>query len=238
MRPDAEPLHQSDQRLVRTVDSLAEDQWREPSVLPGWSRAHVVAHLALNAEGLANLLDGAAHDNPAPVYASDEARDADIEELAAEEPAAIRERLFAGTERLRELVAGAPDELWDLVGERTPRGPAIPLAGVPAMRIREVEIHHADLDAGYSYADWPNAFAVELLDLVTGDRERDPDSPAFSVHATDLGRSWPVGADAPVVSGTAGALGWWLVGRGGAEGLTSDDGQVPTLGPWRRTPAK
>src|SRR3954469_13459089 len=48
-----ERLHQSEQRLLLSVDSLGAEAWTGASVLPGWSRAHVAAHLALNAEALA-----------------------------------------------------------------------------------------------------------------------------------------------------------------------------------------
>ena len=112
-----------------------------------------------------------------------------------------------------------------------------PVIGVPQTRRREVEIHHADLGAGYGPADWPADFCTELLDVVTVDRASAADSPAFAVRATDAALTWDVGADQPVVDGTAAALGWWLVGRGGGEGLTCDGGVLPRLGPWRRTPA-
>ena len=82
-----ERLHQSEQHLLRTVDSLRSDSWTQPSVLPGWTRAHVAAHLALNAEGLTGAVDGLAHELDVPVYESGERRDADIEELAHAEPA-------------------------------------------------------------------------------------------------------------------------------------------------------
>ena len=45
-------LRDADHRLVRTVDGLSDEQLAAPSLLPGWTRAHVVAHLALNAEAL------------------------------------------------------------------------------------------------------------------------------------------------------------------------------------------
>ena len=104
------------------------------------------------------------------------------------------------------------------------------------MRHREVEIHHADLDAGYGCADWPDAFAVDVLDSVTVDQAA---AGPFTVTATDLDRSWPVGGGGgPLVTGTAAAIGWWLVGRGGGTGLTCDAGPLPELGPWRRSPAR
>ena len=51
-----ELLPEATQRLVRTVDGLDDDALAAPSGLPDWTRAHVVAHLALNAEGLASVL--------------------------------------------------------------------------------------------------------------------------------------------------------------------------------------
>jgi maleylpyruvate isomerase len=230
-------LHQSEQQLLRTVDSLRPDDLREPSVLPGWSRAHVVAHLALNAEGLAGAVDGCAHGREVPMYESNERRDADIEDLAAADAPEIRERLFAGGQALRDALESLEVDQWDGGFPRTPDGPRVELRTVPDTRRREVEIHHADLDAGYGPSDWPEDFRIELLDLVTVDRADDPDSPAFTVRATDTIQTWAVGADQPVVEGTAAHLGWWLVGRGSGEGLSCDTGDVPRLGPWRRTPA-
>ena len=49
-------IPEATQRLVRTVDSLDDEELATPSGLPDWTRAHVVAHLALNAEGLAGVL--------------------------------------------------------------------------------------------------------------------------------------------------------------------------------------
>ncbi len=91
-----------DERLVRTVDGLADADYAAPSALPGWTRAHVVAHLALNAEGLAGALRGVLAGQAVPMYSSQERRDADIEELAQAEPAELRERLLAGVTGLAD----------------------------------------------------------------------------------------------------------------------------------------
>jgi maleylpyruvate isomerase len=79
---------------------------------------------------------------------------------------------------------------------------------------------------------------MELLDTVTANHQDSPDSPGFAVRATDTVRTWRVGAEEPVVEGTAADLGWWLVGRGRGEGLTNATGDLPRLGPWGRTPAR
>ena len=57
------------------------------------------------------------------------------------------------------------------------------------MRVREVDIHHADLGAGYTPADWPEDFRVLLLESMT----KRPYPAPFSVRPTDLDRTWHYG---------------------------------------------
>jgi maleylpyruvate isomerase len=97
------------------------------------------------------------------------------------------------------------------------------------MRLREVEIHHADLAAGYDRGGWPPAFAAHLLDTM---RSRGAATAPFTAYATDLDRAWTYGEGGPTVSGVGADLGWWLTGRGTGEGLTSDDGELPQIGAW------
>jgi len=231
---ELESLHHSDQRLLRTVDSLSGEDWQGPSLLPGWSRAHVVAHLALNAEGFAGALDGLARDEPVAIYPSNEARNDGIEELAKADHGEIRERLFAATTRLREVMEQLSPENWDGGVNRLPEGPVWPAASLVEARQREVEIHHADLGLAYTHRNWPIEFAKTLLDSASATHDLSPDSPAFTLRAMDVGRDWPVGAPSPVVTGSASNLGWWLIGRGSGEGLTSEPGPLPALGPWQR----
>lgn len=230
-------LHRSDQHLVRTVDSLTPEDWSAASILPGWTKAHVVAHLALNGEALAGALAGLQDGRAVPMYASDEARDADIAELAAAAPDVIRERLFAATQRFRDAVATVADDAWSGSIDRLPGGPSWPAAAVPGARWREVEIHHADLGTTYRHLDWAADFVDHLLEQASGDHADSPDSPGFTLAPTDRERTWTAGAEAPTVRGRAADLAWWLVGRGEGEALTVD-GDLPRLGPWRRSPLR
>lgn len=233
----AAALHESEQRLVRTVDSLADDEWAQPSVLPGWTRAHVIAHLALNAEGMAAALEALRHGERRAMYQSNESRDADIDELAAAPVPDIRARLFAAGERLRETFAALSDEDWGGSVDRVPGGPQWQVLGMPGARRREVEIHHADIGGDYRHSDWPPDFCHELLDVLAAEQAANPDTDTFRISATDLGRTWSVGGDEPVVAGSAADLGWWLAGRGSGEGLSTKSGVLPRIGPWRRTPS-
>jgi maleylpyruvate isomerase len=224
-----EELQDATNRLVRTVDGFQEDDWATPSGLPGWTRAHVVAHLALNAEGLAGALTGIVQDEPMPMYSSQEDRDRDIEELAGGDPAELRERLLAGCTLYADAWTALPDESGGATFERTPGAARIPAGATLGMRLREVEIHHADLVAGYSHADWPPRFCEILLGSMTKREWSEP----FTAAPTDLDGTWSYGEGAgPTVSGAAADLGWWLTGRGSGEGLTSDRGELPKVGAW------
>jgi len=219
--PDAfalqlELVHRATQSTVQTVDGLTDSEWAEPSLLPGWSRAHVVAHLTNHAEGLARAVRGLRVRRPVPIYDSNEARDQGIERLARQRVEVIRELFLASVtdvyDALRHLVPG----LRTLTVERTPGGQLLAADELVLMRWREVEIHHADLGAGFTHHDWSPEFVDYVLPLVSYDREPE----------LDLSR----------ISGAPADLAWWLLGRGSGEGLT---GELPSLGPWtRRTPVK
>ncbi|NYD41710.1 maleylpyruvate isomerase family mycothiol-dependent enzyme [Nocardioides panaciterrulae] len=230
--PAPDLLAEASQRLIRTVDGLEDEAWARPSGLPGWSRAHVIAHLVLNAEGLTGALRGLVAGEPTPMYRSQEARNSDIDELASADPAELRDRLLGATTELADAIGAVPEDLGGAVLERVPGGArTFRAATAPGMRLSEVEIHHADLDVGYTAADWPPVFAASVVDSM---RKRDSWSTPFTGRATDLDRSWTFGAGAeagPTVSGTAADLAWWLTGRGSGEGLTSD-GELPGIEGW------
>ena len=223
-------LREADQRLVRTVDGFEADDLAAPSLLPGWSRAHVVAHLALNGEALEGALDGLAAGQPTSMYASPEARDEDIAELAAAEPSELRARLLASTARFDAAVGGLPEDQWQARIERTPGGPSFAAHSAVLMRLREVEIHHADLGAGYTHAEWEPAFAALLVDSMTGR----PFPAPFRVLARDLARTWELGEGegGPTVTGDSRDLGWWLTGRGDGGRLTCDGDALPEVPAW------
>ncbi|MFC4784905.1 maleylpyruvate isomerase family mycothiol-dependent enzyme [Nocardioides sp. MAHUQ-72] len=227
---DADLLAEASQRLIRTVDQLDDAAWAEPSGLPGWTRAHVVAHLVLNAEGLSGALGGLVQGEAIPMYASQEGRDRDIEDLAQAEPTELRTRLLGATTDLADALAAIPEDVWSTRIERVPGGRTFAAASVPDMRLREVEIHHVDLGVGYGRADWSTGFAASVIDSMG---HRDTGDSAFTVRATDLDRSWSLGSGTgPTVSGTSVDLAWWLTGRGTGDGLTSDDGELPGIGAW------
>ncbi len=117
---DLTGLEVSAQAFIRTVDALTSEELAAPSLLPGWTRAHVVAHVALNGFALAGVLDGLVHDQPVAMYESDEQRDAQIEELAEAEPSELREQHLAATTAFADAVEALQDEHWSGHIDRLP----------------------------------------------------------------------------------------------------------------------
>jgi maleylpyruvate isomerase len=227
--PDLETARQwwgDGERAVATaLEQLPDDELRRPSPLPGWTRAHVVAHLARNADALVNLCTWARTGAETPMYPSREARDADIETTAALPPGELRADLRDAAARLAEAAAVLPDEAWG-APVRNMQGRTIRAREIPWMRAKELWVHGVDLDAGLSFADAPPEFLAALVDDVLAlfaSRDQTPDE---TLVATDVGRTW--GSGAARVEGPLSSLAAWLT-RSRAEGLTGD---VPALPAW------
>lgn len=224
-------LRRGTHRLVRSVDAMTDTDWSAPSLLPHWNRSHVVAHLTLNAEALAAVLHGAAEERAVPMYPSQHVRDEEIDDLGRVAPGALRDRFLASTTTIEHALVELPPAARERTFDRVPGGRTVSVADVLPMRLREVEIHHADLGLAFSPADWPDDFTVHLIETMTA---RHSAAPSFRVHASDLDRTWACGPEesGPTVSGPAAALGWWLTGRGTGDGLTSNDGMLPRIESW------
>ena len=150
------------QRLLGTARVLAEPDLRQPSLLPGWTRAHVLAHLARNADAMRNLLIGARSGQEHPAYPSVQARDADIEQGAGRNAKELMDDLASSAMALRTVIIALPDDAWQFP-VRVPDSGPFPAAELLTRRLVEVELHHCDLGAGYGPADWPPAFAAMEL---------------------------------------------------------------------------
>ena len=150
------------QRLLDDARTLSEAGLRVPSQLPGWTRAHVLAHLARNADAMRNMLAGARSGRVPPAYASVDDREADIERGAAMSPGDLMADLADSAMALRTVARQLPDEAWQVQVQMLDSEP-FPAAGLLTRRLVEVELHHCDLGTAYGPADWPAAFAE--LDL-------------------------------------------------------------------------
>jgi maleylpyruvate isomerase len=223
-------------RYLAALTLLDDASLRGPSVLPGWSRAHVVAHVSRNADAFTRVLEQASAGLPAAMYPSAAARDADIEETVRMlDPGALVEDARRSSARFEEAAracTAGPDACFARV-DGAPE--TTPLTDLVFRRRAEVEIHHSDLDVGYAPAGWPTDFSVTLVGQRQDEMARLPDGcPSLVLSSVDVPGLWKLGVgQGPEVSGAVGDLAWWLVGRGGGRGLTCSAGALPTLERWR-----
>ncbi|HEY7918892.1 MAG TPA: maleylpyruvate isomerase family mycothiol-dependent enzyme [Streptosporangiaceae bacterium] len=159
------------QRLLGTARVIAEPDLRQPSLLPGWTRAHVLAHLARNSDAMRALLVGVRSGQDRPAYASSEARDAAIERDAAQGAKDLVADVADSAMALRTIARQLPDQAWAYPVRILDSAP-FPAVQLLTRRLVEVELHHCDLAAGYGPADWPGTFAsLELAEPMRTQRQ-------------------------------------------------------------------
>ncbi|WP_427923161.1 maleylpyruvate isomerase family mycothiol-dependent enzyme [Streptomyces sp. cg40] len=221
---DLASVHDATERLLTAAAALDNASAAEPSRLPGWSRNHVLAHLARNADALVNVLEGR------PMYATASVRDADIERDA---PRPLDVQLADVRESgARFQAAGAAPADWSRTVELR-NGVTDTASRVPFRRWVEVELHHVDMGIGYELEDLPEEFTRREIDFLADRFTGHPEVP--STHLSDGTHAWSTGrpAEKPevTVTGSPADLLGWLCGRRTGSALTVDGGSLPTLPP-------
>jgi maleylpyruvate isomerase len=233
-------LGESTDRLLATAAALTDTQAAAASRLPGWTRGHVLTHIARNADGFRNLLGWARTGIETPMYPSEEARARGIQAGAGRSAADLAADLRASAAAFAAAAEDLPADAWDAQVAR--RGVTFPAAGILTRRLSELEIHHVDLGAGYQPGDWPAGFVQETLARVAGDFAGRPDAPACLARPDGQDAAYPIGpgpasaglATPVTVSGPPATLLAWLIGRdGGARLEVAGAATVPVLPPWR-----
>jgi maleylpyruvate isomerase len=215
-------------RLVATTQALTDDDLREASALPGWTRAHVLTHVAQAADSRTGLLRAARAGRIGQQYASEQARADAIEAGARRPPGVIRADLDRAIQECLTAIREHPSGLWD--------APAVWLGGgrrpvrgvLPGLR-RELEYHHVDLAAGYQPADWPDDFVAIELSQVTAMMDRRDDAPPMTLDGHGV---LHIGTSPPVdVTGPPAAMLAWLSGRSDGSGVDPASSALPTIPP-------
>ena len=215
------------EQLLTTARSLDPGSIGDPSLCPGWTRGHVLTHIARNADALLGLVTNATTGSSTPMYASPDARDADIEAGAArplaEQVADLETsaaRFAAGAAGLTEELSGVP-----LLARNNTK---VKAGYLPFMRMREVVLHHIDLDAGFSFPEVDDEVLLALLQDTIRRLRHDPETPSMSIR-TNEGDVWSIGDGRPIVSGTRAAVLAWLT-RGDTSGVEGTLPTIPSLG--------
>lgn len=234
-------------QLLATAASLSDAEVAAPSLLPGWSRGHVLAHVARNADSHVNLLTWARTGVPTPQYPTVEARNAEIEAAAARPAPAHLADLEDSAGRLAAAIRDMPAEAWSAPVEGM-RPPAHPAWYVLVRRLREVAVHHVDLGAGYRPSDWPDSFVRRELHDCRLSWPYERSTVSTIILTGESGQRWENLGKGPAVQGAPADMLAWLTGRSHGEGVTlvpagqssppGDDGAVlPEAPPWLTMPA-
>lgn len=192
------------------IAGLSEREYGAASALPGWTRKHVVAHLAANAEAIGNLVRWARTGEKTPMYASPQERAAGIERGSLLSAGELTRWFTESAATLADAMAALPEEAWraEVV---TAQNRAVPASETLWMRGREVMVHAVDLATGLTFADLPDDFLRELREDIRARRGHDA---------------------VPDVRGSLADVTAYLAGRP-VGGVTSADGGLPpTLPPW------
>jgi maleylpyruvate isomerase len=233
-------LAAAESRVLRGAETLDDDAVRAPSTLPGWSRGHVLAHLARNADGMRNLVAWASTGVRTPMYPSPAARAADIEAGSGRRAEDLVADLAAAAERLARALAAMPPEAGDAVVQIGPALTPVKGSELAYLRLREVEIHHVDLDIGQRPEDWSDPFVLRTLDQLVPRFAAEDGLSVGRLRDTASTREWAL-SDAAEDGELAGP-GWlllgWLTGRvdpraAAAAGLAwTGGGDVPSAPAW------
>jgi maleylpyruvate isomerase len=189
----SDEIDQATQRLLDAARVIAEPDLRSPSLLRGWSRAHVIAHLASGADAMRNLLGGVRSGRYRTAYASAAVRDAAIESGAAWTTAELMTWLADSAVALRTVTRRLPDDRWQVPVKLLDSAP-FAAGELLVTRLVEVELHHCDLGIGYGPGQWPAAFgAMELAEPMRSQREErlSYQQPAISARAKSAARPAP-----------------------------------------------
>ncbi len=214
-------LSRATSALLGATMGLSDEQWREPSLLPGWTRGHVGAHLALNADALRRVVEGVLNNEPVPMYGSAAIRDHDIEQSAAKPGLELQTDLDTTATQFANTIDGRNEDERHLLVELR-NGLELPLGKVAINRLSEVVLHHVDLGTGFSLADASEASLDWLLQFWAFRLHRREDFPALLLDTGEReyeigSRGW--GTDYRRLSGTSLQLLGWITGR-------SDGGEI------------
>ncbi|MDO4785111.1 MAG: maleylpyruvate isomerase family mycothiol-dependent enzyme [Propionibacteriaceae bacterium] len=202
--------------LLGHTIGFSEEDWSLDSRLPGWSRAHVAAHLAENAVGLRRLILGVIRGREAAMYDSPEARDAAIQLGAARDSLSLQIALDTSAGLLATALHDLPPAMRD-EPVRLASGIRVPARLIPLIRLSELILHHCDLDSGFTLGEADTTPVLWCLELRAAMLRGRRDYPALRLIASE-GLDVTTGRDGrqDLVRSDARTLLAWLTGRGPA----------------------
>ncbi|ROO52601.1 maleylpyruvate isomerase [Micromonospora sp. Llam0] len=202
------------EQLLATAASFNDADVREPSLLPGWSRGHVLTHVARNADGGTRMLTRARTGVQTSEYPSMATRAAQIEAGHHRSAKTLLADVHDSAARYAVAYRSMPARAWSRPLRWT-SGKVRPAYRAADSRLTEVLVHHVDLRTSFRPESWPDGFVSTTMTTVISAFTTRKDVPALRLVATDAGTEHQLGAqdDALVVRGQQASLLAWLLGR-------------------------
>lgn len=215
--PDRSQAKAGEEAFSHAIRSLPDDALAGPSLLPGWSRAFLVAHVASNAAAFTRAIDGALQGGDTRMYVDRAARDAQIEEVSALPATELRVRSDHSASLLEAVWSGLSSEQWAL-DFTNGQGKQVPLTASVKARAREVWVHLVDLDAGVGFEALPPQITEAVLREVWASwQARGVDTGLAVTTTASDGASLTLGAaeseDTTLLSGSLAQITGWATGR-------------------------
>jgi maleylpyruvate isomerase len=205
---DLARVHDAQDRFLRVIEGLTDEDMRVPSRLPGWTVGHVLTHVARNADSHVRRAEAALVGEMVDQYEGGHGgRARAIEDGSIRSAAEIANDVSASARLIEEVWGRLPVPAWTSRSRDVNRRER-PLFELPSRRWHEVEVHLVDLNVGVSHRDWPPEFILEWLP-----RTRERMWSQLTVEATRV--AWDHPADELA----------WLYGRFSRTGL-------PAPPPW------
>ena len=218
----------------RKLKELSDDELDAPSLLPGWTRAHVIAHVGYNARAIARLIEWANTGVETPMYSSRQARNEEIDYGATLSPIELRDLYEQSANHLDVAWRDTPQEAWGHE-VKAAQGYTAPATETVWWRTREVWIHAVDLDNGASFADMPADVLERLLQDITGAWHKRGDDKDLRLEVLDSGGVTHLGdtaaVDPVIVTGSLPDITAWAAGRS-TRGITSNRTDTPQAPRW------
>ncbi|MFE4837698.1 maleylpyruvate isomerase family mycothiol-dependent enzyme [Arthrobacter sp. NPDC056691] len=245
--PDAllAELHKAADAVSSLAAKLTEADVPAPSALPGWTRGHVLAHIAGISNAMARQLEYAARGETVELYDGGyDGRTKAIEMSAGHALEQHRADLESALERAvrafdaLDAAGGGADHAGGVgaAGWRTPisyRGGVVLDGGFALWR--ELVIHASDLKTGRGPETWSRQFCEHLFAFLSA---RVPEDQKLVLQPLGLPRvTIGTGGRSTVINGMVTDIAAWLAGRepslGSLRASAAADGvDLPELLPW------
>jgi maleylpyruvate isomerase len=210
--------------VAQFVANLSNEDIAADSLLPDWSRGHVLSHLANNARGLSNLIEWALTGVQKDMYVSVEQRAIDIENDAKRSGHEIvadfleQSKIFASN--LDRLMAGPLLSEEVVLGN----GSHVHPHEITTLRERELLVHLVDLGLDYRANDWTFDFSIKTLKSVSAGKRKERVSFRLLIAGD---HTWTGDQNGMVdIFGTPQSLAAWLMGREPDDKLVTSDGSL------------